>query len=189
MKKKWLLWGFVVIALISSVFFDNFFVESLSKIRNFLLDEAFLGITFISSEIIIFLFLTTLFLWKEHKRKWVFPLWLTLGLSTLVAFLLKITVQRQRPFQLGIVSVYPFLEKSSHFIWNFSFPSFTTMFVFCTIPIISKEFPKIKWLWISFAILVGISRIYFGLHFLSDVIGGGLLGVGLYLILKRWIKT
>jgi len=50
------------------------------------------------------------------------------------------------------------------------------MLVFCAIPIISKEFPRIKWAWILFAVLVAISRLYIGAHFLSDVIIGGLLG-------------
>ena len=103
-----------------------------------------MGMTFISSEIIIFFFLTSLFLWQERKRKWILPLWLSLGLSALISFLLKIAVQRPRPFQTGIVSVLPVLEKSSHLIWNFSFPSFQTMLGFCAVPILSKEFPKFK---------------------------------------------
>ena len=50
------------------------------------------------------------------------------------------------------------------------------MLVFCALPIISKEFRKIKWAWIIFAVLVAFSRVYFGLHFLSDVLIGGILG-------------
>lgn len=184
-RKSWY-WGFgiIIFAVIISIYFENVIVESISKIRNIFLDEVFLGITFVSSEIIIFFFLTSLFLWKEHKRRWIFPLWLTLGLSVIVSFLLKITIQRQRPFQLEIVSVLPILEKGSHLIWNFSFPSFQAMLVFCAIPILSKEFPKIKWVWILFAFLVAFSRLYFGLHFLSDVIVGGFLGylIGIWII-------
>jgi len=75
----------------------------------------FMGITFISFEIIVFSFLTLLFLWK--KQKLVLPLWITLGLAVAVSFLLKVVIQRQRPFQLGLVSVLPVLEKASHSIW------------------------------------------------------------------------
>jgi len=112
-------------------------------------------------------------------------LWITLGLSVAVSFLLKIAVQRQRPFQLGLVSVLPILEKASHEIWNSSFPSFQSMLVFCAVPILSKEFPKFKYVWISFACLVAFSRIYFGLHFLSDVIAGGLIGYLLGLVIVK----
>lgn len=178
MKKKKVIFIGILIALFIfiSLYFDSEIVEGVSFIRNNFLNELFLGLIFISSSIIIFFFLTSLFLWKEHKRKWILPLWFTLVLSVVVSFLLKFSVQRTRPFQMGIVSVLPVLEKASHLIWNFSFPSFHTMLAFCAIPILSKEFPKLKYIWICFASLVAFSRIYFGLHFLSDVIAGGLIG-------------
>src|SRR3989344_1837043 len=163
-------------AVILSFVFDSLIVQNISKIRNVFLDEVFLGITFISSEIIIFFFLTSLFLWQEHKRKWILPLWLTLGASAILSFILKFAIQRLRPFQQDLVSIPEMLASKSYEIWNFSFPSFQAMLVFCALPIISKEFPKIKWAWIVFAFLVAFSRVYFGLHFLSDVIIGGILG-------------
>ena len=177
---------FFVLAILISLYLDSEIVKGFSFIRNGFLNEFFMGITFFSSNIIIFFFLTSLFLWKEHKRKWVLPLWFTLALSVIVSFLLKVAVQRPRPFQLGIVSVLPVLEKASHLVWNFSFPSFRTMLVFCAVPILSKEFPKSKYVWIIFASLIAFSRVYFGLHFLSDVIAGGLIG---YLIGWMVVKT
>ena len=120
--------------------------------------------------------MTSLFLWKEHKRKWILPLWFTLALSTIVSFILKVSVQRQRPFQLGIVSVLPILEKASHTIWNFSFPSNHAVLAFCAVPLLSKEFPKLKYIWVVLAGLIAFSRVYFGVHFLSDVLVGGAIG-------------
>ena len=178
MKNKNLAILFIVLgfAVILSFVFDNLIVQNISKLKNLFLDEVFLGITFISSEIIIFFSLTSLFLWQEHKRKWILPLWLTLAASAIISFLLKVAVQRLRPFQQDLVSIPEMLASRSYEIWNFSFPSFQAMLVFCALPIISKEFPKIKWFWIVFAILVAFSRVYFGLHFLSDVLVGGILG-------------
>ncbi|MEK6817523.1 MAG: phosphatase PAP2 family protein, partial [Nanoarchaeota archaeon] len=163
-------------AVILSFIFDNLIVQNISKLRNGFLDKIFLGITSVSSEIIIFFFLTSLFLWQEHKRKWILPLWLTLFFSVALSFILKVGIQRLRPFQLNLVSIPEMLMSKSYEIWNFSFPSFQAMLVFCAIPIISKEFRKIKWIWIIFAFLVAFSRVYFGVHFLSDVIIGGVLG-------------
>ncbi len=185
MKKKAIsIFAFVVFAIFASLYFDSEIVKGISLLRNDFFNEFFLGINFISSKIIIFFFLTGLFLWK--KRKFILPLWLTLGLAVAVSFLLKTAVQRQRPFQIGLVSVLPVLEKASHAVWNFSFPSFQTMLVFSAIPILSKKFPKLKYWWIVFAGLIGFSRIYFGLHFLSDIIVGGAIG---YLIGWLIVKT
>jgi len=182
--KKGAVFIFVLLAIFISLYFDSEIVKGVSLIRNNLLNDFFMGITFISSEIIVFSFLTLLFLWK--KQKLVLPLWVTLGLAVAVSFLLKVVVQRQRPFQLEIVSVLPVLEKASHSIWNFSFPSFQTMLVFCAIPILSKQFSKLKYLWIAFAVLVGFSRIYFGLHFMSDVIAGAAIGYFLGVIIIKF---
>ena len=144
--------------------------------RNNFLDNFFMGLTYLSSEIIIFFILTSLFLWQERKRKWILPLWFTFFVSAFVSFLLKFIMQRQRPFQIGIVQTLDILRENSHLIWNFSFPSFQAMLAFCAIPILSKEFPKFKYAWTVFAVLVAFSRVYFGVHFLSDVIAGGLMG-------------
>ena len=183
-KRGMIITGIVLLLALISFYFDSKIIEHISLLRNDYLNDFFLGITFVSSEIIIFFFLTSLFLWKEHKRKWILPLWATLGLSAIVSFFLKIMVQRPRPFQLGITSILPILEKSSHVIWNFSFPSFQAMLAFCAIPIISKEFPRLKNIWIVFALIVAFSRVYFGLHFMSDVIIGGVIGymIGMFVV-------
>ena len=183
-KRNFLIAVIVILAIIISFYFDSEIVEGVSLIRNNFLNDFFMGITFVSSEVIIFFFLTSLFLWREHKRRWILPLWLTLGLSVIFGFLLKIAVQRPRPFQTGIVSILPVLEESNYLVWNFSFPSFQAMLAFCAVPILAKEFPKFKYVWIIFAGLVAFSRIYFGLHFLSDVIAGGIIGylLGVFIV-------
>ena len=187
-KRNFLIAVIVILAIIISFYFDSKIVEGVSLIRNNFLNDFFMGITFVSSEVIIFFFLTSLFLWREHKRRWILPLWLTLGLSVIFGFLLKIAVQRPRPFQTGIVSILPVLEESNYLVWNFSFPSFQAMLAFCAVPILAKEFPKFKYVWIIFAGLVAFSRIYFGLHFLSDVIAGGIIGYLLGIIVVKLEK-
>jgi len=177
-----------VLLISLSLYFDSEIVKGFSLIRNSFLDNIFIGIVFISSEIIIFFFLTSILLWQEHKRRWILPLWVTLGVSALVGFLLKISIQRLRPFQAGIVSISSFLEANKFSLLDFSFPSGHSTIVFCAIPILSKEFPKLKYVWIGFAGLVAFSRVYFGIHFLSDVIAGGLIGYLIGTIIIKYEK-
>ena len=166
----------ILVSILVSFFYDSYIVKSIASVRNSLFDDILLGITFVSSEIIIFFFLTSLFLWQERKRKWILPLWLTLFITIVVSFLLKIAVKRSRPFQQGIVETLPILQSANFLTWNFSFPSFQAMMVFSAVPILNKEFPRFKYVWIAFACLVALSRVYFGLHYMSDVLLGGVIG-------------
>ena len=189
MKKRVILLGVLFVFIIFlSLYFDNSIIQIISSIRNSFLNELFLKIAFISSAVILFVFLAGLFLWRKNKRRWLFPLLFAMGSSVGISFLLKIVVQRLRPYQIGIVSALPELEKASHLVWNFSFPSFHAMLAFSTVPFLSKEFPVFKYTWIIFAGLIAFSRIYLGLHFLSDVLVGGLIGYLIGTLILKYEK-
>ena len=175
-KKRIFIWILIAFAVIASLYLDNTLVRDVSFLRNNVLDKVFLVITYLSSEITIFVIVTALFLWRDNKRRWILPLWATLGVSAIVSFVLKITIQRARPFQMGIVSLLSVLQEASHDIWNFSFPSSHAMLAFCVVPILAEQYPKLKKGWIAIAILIALSRVYLGLHFVSDVISGAFMG-------------
>jgi undecaprenyl-diphosphatase len=162
---------------ILSFCFDNYIINFFSSIRNIYLNQLFFIIKFLDIEIFIIIFVTLLLIWNKKKRKWILPLWITFGITALASFILKIIIRRPRPFVTGIISLLPgIVDSLSYHIWNFSFPSFDSAFIFCSIPIISKFYPKFKYIWIIFAGLVVLSRVYFGLHYLSDALSGALIG-------------
>ena len=59
------------------------------------------------------------------------------------------------------------------------------MLVFAALPLLNKEFKKFRYIWLAFAILIGLSRAYFGVHYLSDVFSGAIIGylIGLSMVL------
>ena len=180
MKKRVFIVGLLIasVSAFMAFLYDFELVQFISTLRNSSFDYVFLSVTFASNTFIVFFFLTSLFLWKEHKRRWIFPLWFASGFSAIISYLLKVIIARPRPFQKGI----PVLQIAFHFMkdnflsWNFSFPSFQAMLVFSALPLINKEFKKFRYIWIVFASLVALSRVYFGVHYLSDVVIGSLIG-------------
>lgn len=176
----------ILLTLIAFIY-DAPIIKFISGLRNIFLDNIFMSIGFAANTFIIFFFLMTLFLWEEHKRRWILPLWMASLFSALISFILKYSIHRLRPFQEGLVSVLGvalYFIKDSFTTWNFSFPSFEAMLVFSALPILSKEFRKFKYVWLVFACLAAFSRTYFGVHYLSDVLAGAIIGylIGTFMV-------
>ncbi len=61
---------------------------------------------------------------------------------------------------------------------TFSFPSNHALNNFAAAMFFYRLFPKLKWVLFITAVLIAISRVYLGLHYPSDVIGGAIIGLG-----------
>jgi undecaprenyl-diphosphatase len=60
---------------------------------------------------------------------------------------------------------------------GYSFPSSHAVNTFCGAVILAFFFPKAgKWLY-TFAVIVAFSRVYVGVHYPSDVVGGAVIGI------------
>jgi len=179
MKKGFIIGLIVIVLTMVSFFLDRQLISLIPYLRNMVVDYFFILIVFFSNFFIIFLFLTLLFLYKKGKQNHVLSVWLSILLSMIVSFVVKLLFKRPRPFEQGLISVFTGgfnLIKDNFSIWNYSFPSFHAMLVFAVLPIINKEFKEFRVYWLVFALLVAFSRVYFGLHYLSDVLLGGLVG-------------
>lgn len=94
------------------------------------------------------------------------------AISLLFYWPVKLLVRRSRPHQLGlgVTARVPPLDK-------YSFPSGHTMNNLAVALTLSLYVPSILPFALGLPLLLGLLRILFGVHFLSDITGGALLGV------------
>jgi len=94
-------------------------------------------------------------------------------LSVVTVQILKFTVGRARPTEILVQSD------------TGSFPSGHTANAATMVVVLAIIFPRV-WVWAvgaAWAILMAVSRTYLGAHWLSDTVGGLLLGAGIAVIL------
>jgi undecaprenyl-diphosphatase len=85
--------------------------------------------------------------------------------------ILKDLVHRLRP-----CTVLPDVITPVGCTGSYSFPSNHAFNNFAAATFIYRFFPKLKWALFITAILIAVSRVYLGLHYPSDVLGGAILG-------------
>lgn len=88
--------------------------------------------------------------------------------------LFKRRIYRKRPYMV-LPEVNTFWSK---LLKDYSFPSGHTTAGFSMAAILSIYFPSYSLLTYSLACAVGISRVYTGMHYPSDVLSGAFLGTG-----------
>ncbi|MFA5987808.1 MAG: phosphatase PAP2 family protein [Candidatus Paceibacterota bacterium] len=134
----------------------------------------------------VFCFFMTLILlyWKEYRDLCI--LWAILFFGIVSSSIIKVLVDRPRPELAYIVETSKSFP-SNHVVgvvifWGFVFYLLNKYF--------SEKamwLPGVtSWLFVFFVILMSLSRLYLGVHYLSDVIGGVFIGmiwlnVGIYL--------
>lgn len=104
-----------------------------------------------------------------------------LAISLALYWPLKLSVRRLRPFQWtpGLVAEVPPLDE-------FSFPSGHTMHNLTVGLTLAHFFPLAFWPLVLASLSWGMLRVYFGVHFLSDILAGGFLGVCSFQI-GKWL--
>lgn len=111
------------------------------------------------------------------------------GVANVALVVLKGRVRRPRPCDFEkpkAFAVQPLLHFPSD---RYSFPSGHSLNAFAIVSVLALSFPILAWPLLVLAASVAASRVVLGLHFLSDVLVGavlgGLIGAGVYAV---WLR-
>ena len=143
-------------------------------VRNSLFDRLFLPITHFADDGIFWVLLTIVLLMYPKTRKAGIAALISMAICyTLCSVWLKDAVARIRPYD-AYSSVALMIEPDP----DFSFPSGHTTISFAAALIYGRMLEQpFAASTIILAVLIGLSRLYIGIHYPSDVIGGFLLAL------------
>lgn len=165
-----------------ALLFDTAIRNFIIGLRNDLLNPIIIGITYLgNSKTIIFICLVFIIL-KKTRFKIGIPLSITVSCSWIIQTIIKEVVERARPPVENFLIIqggYSF--PSGHSCSGLVFYGFLIYLVLHTA--VDKTVYKIfKNVLIILILLLGLSRIYVGVHYPTDVIAGWSLGVAILTI-------
>ena len=121
------------------------------------------------------------------KNSYVFYVFCSVVSAFLTTGILKVLIGRSRPVLFEALGNTYFVPGTFEHVFN-SMPSGHTAVSFAGLVMIGMLFPRIKWATWTMAIIIGLSRIYVGAHWMSDVIFGAFVGMVCADIVKYVLK-
>jgi len=164
--------------------FDDIFIELINKkmnhrYLNIIMHRATnMGGALFSSLLVLVLIL----IGSSNVKLMGFEALVVLIISQAIVHSLKKILSRERPYKI--------IEHLNTFGINmkdYSFPSGHTTASFSIATTIALNIPRLTIIVFTLAMIVGISRIYLGVHYPTDVVAGILLGIGTALIIHFYL--
>lgn len=164
--------------------FDCFFIELINnKIKNKYLDKFMYRITDLGGAIFSTIFAIVLIYFGNYDVKYIgIEMVLVLGFSQIIVHGLKITLSRERPYNI--------MENINTFeiiLRDYSFPSGHTTASFSMATVLTLNIPFIWPIVYILASIIGISRVYLAVHYPTDVVAGIILGIGSSIFVHKYM--
>lgn len=154
--------------------FDDFFIKIINmKMKTRHLDSFMYRFTKLGGVVFTSLFvLFTMFFGINNIRYIGFEILVSLMICQSIVYSLKSILSRERPYK-----IVEHLNTFGIDLKDYSFPSGHTAASFTIATTISLNIPHLSIYVFIFAITIGISRIYLGVHYPTDVAAGIIMGV------------
>jgi undecaprenyl-diphosphatase len=172
--------------------FDTAILRWMGSIGAPWLDAAALEVTALGARVVVYMvvLVASVFMWQSRHHYSAALLWVSVIGSGLINSVLKLTFNRPRP------DVFPW--RTQH-VGLASFPSghaMTSIVVYGTLAFLVARLAPTRWLrrlvWIVailVIVLVGLSRLYLGVHYPSDVLAGFVIGAAWAIICALGIEA
>ena len=135
-------------------------------------------LTDLNKQRIVFVFVATLLLWMIIRGN---------KSVRLAAILLIVTIIISDQINSSVIKFWLLRQRPCHILHNvrllvscgsgYSFPSSHAVNNFAGALILAFFLPRAKWWFFGYAAIIAFSRVYVGVHYPSDVIGGGVIGL------------
>lgn len=164
--------------------FDDYLIRLINaRIKNDFLDKFMYRVTDLGGAIFSTVFSFVLVLFGNDTIRLIgFEALVVLALSQIVVQSLKLILSRERP--------YTIIEQLNTFginLKDYSFPSGHTTASFSIATVLVLNIPSVFLLVYFLATIIGVSRIYLGVHYPTDVLAGIILGIGSSILVHMFL--
>lgn len=164
---------------------DNLLYNNIMSVRSTLLDFFFINITKLCNPLFIMIasILLLLILRKDNR--------MFFGINTIATIItnqvIKRLIRRPRPNHIRLIKEGGFSYPSGHAMISIALYGFL---IYLVMKKVKNKYLKISLLTllIFIILLVGISRIYLGVHYPTDIISGYLLSISIIITVKNYYK-
>jgi undecaprenyl-diphosphatase len=198
--KKYLKWMVCLFSLIiflilsylvktkSDIYLDDIIYSFISKFINNNLTHIIKFITFLGSASFVITLTLLALLFFKNKKIGIF-ISIDLIVITIFQYILKPIFGRSRPLDINLIEETSYSFPSGHSLTAMAFYGFIIYLIYKS----NLKYKKVCIILLSILILlIGLSRVYLGVHFITDVLGGFTFSL-FYLILfieltKKYLK-
>lgn len=181
---------FIILAILvktrNDIFLDSFIYDFISKYITDNLTNIVKYLTYIGSGIVVIGITIFVFIFFKNKK---YSLYMSINLIsiTILQLVLKNIFSRERPTDINLIEETGYSFPSGHSLTAMAFYGFLIYLVH--ISNISKRSKTIFiTLFTLFIVVTGLSRVYLGVHYFTDVIGGFTFSLAYLIVFTNIIK-